>query len=121
MWIKSSKNLPELPGAKRARFVSQYGLSDYDGGVLTSEQELADWFEAGAKLSKSPKGFANWIMGDMAAKMKEAGLELKDLKFDQKKLCELVDLIDSRDHQQQTGQGSLYRDVRPGCVCPPKS
>lgn len=89
------KNLPELPSAKRARFVSQYGLSDYDGGVLTSEQELAHWFEEGAKHTKNPKGLANWIMGDMAAKMKEQEKELKDLKFDQKKLCELVDLMEA--------------------------
>jgi aspartyl-tRNA(Asn)/glutamyl-tRNA(Gln) amidotransferase subunit B len=89
------RELPELPSAKRARFVSQYGLSDYDGGVLTSDQELAHWFEEGAKHTKSPKGLANWMMGDMAAKMKEQGKELKDLKFDQKKLCELVDLVEA--------------------------
>jgi aspartyl-tRNA(Asn)/glutamyl-tRNA(Gln) amidotransferase subunit B len=89
------KNLPELPNAKRARFVTQYGLSDYDGGVLTSEQELAAWFEEGAKHTKNAKAFANWMMGDMAAKMKEQEKELKDLKFDQKKLCELVELIDA--------------------------
>ena len=89
------KTLPELPSAKRARFVSQYGLSEYDGGVLTADQELAQWFEEGAKLTKSPKGLANWMMGDMAAKMKEQEKELKDLKFDQKKLGELVDLIEA--------------------------
>ena len=89
------KSLPELPSAKRARFVSQYGLSDYDGGVLTSEQELAVWFEEGAKHTKNAKAFSNWMMGDMAAKMKEQDKELKDLKFDQKKLCELVELIDA--------------------------
>jgi len=95
-YVKTIKdNLPELPGAKRARFVSQYGLSDYDGGVLTSDQELAHWFEEGAKHTKNPKGLANWIMGDMAAKMKEQEKELKGLKFDQKKLCELVDIIEA--------------------------
>jgi len=95
-YVKKIKDsLPELPGAKRARFVSQYGLSDYDGGVLTAEQVLAHWFEEGAKHTKSPKGLANWIMGDMAAKMKEQEKELKDLKFDQKKLCELVDLVET--------------------------
>ena len=87
--------LPELPGAKRARFASKYGLTPYDAGVLTAEQELAHWFEEGAKLTKNAKGLANWIMGDMAAKMKEQEKELKDLKFDQKKLGELVDLIDA--------------------------
>jgi aspartyl-tRNA(Asn)/glutamyl-tRNA(Gln) amidotransferase subunit B len=88
------KNLPELPAAKRTRFVSQYGLTEYDAGVLTSDQELADWYEEGAKHTKNPKGLSNWMMGDMAARMKEEEKELKDLKFEQKKLCELVDLID---------------------------
>ena len=88
------KNLPELPAAKRTRFVSQYGLTEYDAGVLTSEQELADWYEEGAKHTKNPKGLSKWMMGDMAARMKEEDKGLKDLKFDQKKLCELVDLID---------------------------
>jgi len=87
--------LPELPGAKRARFEKDFGLTAYDAGVLTSEQELAQWFEVGAKVTKNPKGFANWVMGDMAAQMKEQEKELKDLKFDQKKLAELVDLIDA--------------------------
>jgi aspartyl-tRNA(Asn)/glutamyl-tRNA(Gln) amidotransferase subunit B len=92
---KIKKSLPELPAAKQARLVSQYGLTPYDAGVLTSEQVLADWFEEGTKHTKSAKGFANWVMGDMAAKMKEQEKELKDLKFDQKKLGELVDLIEA--------------------------
>jgi aspartyl-tRNA(Asn)/glutamyl-tRNA(Gln) amidotransferase subunit B len=87
--------LPELPGAKRARFEADFGLTPYDAGVLTSEQELGQWFEVGAKLTKNPKGFANWVMGDMTAQMKEQEKELKDLKFDQKKLAELVDIIDA--------------------------
>ena len=95
-YVKKIKDqLPELPGAKRSRFASKYGLTPYDAGVLTSEQELAHWFEEGAKHTKNAKGLANWIMGDMAAKMKEQEKELKDLKFDQKKLCELVELIDA--------------------------
>ncbi len=95
-YIKKIKDqLPELPGAKRARFASKYGLTTYDAGVLTAEQELAHWFEEGAKHTKSPKGLANWMMGDMTAKMKEQEKELKDLKFDQKKLCELVDLVEA--------------------------
>jgi aspartyl-tRNA(Asn)/glutamyl-tRNA(Gln) amidotransferase subunit B len=88
------KNLPELPAAKQARFASNYGLTPYDAGVLTSDMELADWYEEGAKHTKNPKGLANWIMGDMAAQMKEQEKELKDLKFDQKKLGELVDLLE---------------------------
>ncbi len=92
---KLKVELPELPSAKQARFVNDFGLTPYDAGVLTSEQELAEWFEVGTKATKNPKGFANWMMGDMAAQMKEQEKELKDLKFDQKKLAELVELIDA--------------------------
>jgi aspartyl-tRNA(Asn)/glutamyl-tRNA(Gln) amidotransferase subunit B len=88
------KQLPELPAAKRARFAADYGLTEYDAGVLTAEMDLADWFEGGAKHTKNHKALANWIMGDMAAKMKEQEKGLSDLKFDQKKLCALVGLID---------------------------
>lgn len=91
---KVKASLPELPAAKRARFAEAYGLSAYDAGVLTDTQALADWFEAGARLTKNPKGFANWMMGDMAAQMKEKGVELSGLKFDQAKLAELVALVD---------------------------
>jgi aspartyl-tRNA(Asn)/glutamyl-tRNA(Gln) amidotransferase subunit B len=86
--------LPEMPADKRARFSSQYGLSAYDAGVLTDTQALADWFEAGAKDTKNPKGLANWMMGDMAAQMKEAGVDLAGLKFSQKQLASLVALVD---------------------------
>ena len=91
---KIRKSLPELPAAKRSRFEKAYGLSAYDGSVLTGEQVLADWFEEGAKETSNPKGLANWIMGDMAAQMKEAGIGLAGLKYDQKKLAGLVKLVD---------------------------
>lgn len=88
-------SLPELPHAKRARFASQYGLSDYDAGVLTAEKELADWYETGAKHTTNHKGLANWVMGDLAARMKEEGATLADLKFDAKKLADMIALVDA--------------------------
>jgi len=86
--------LPELPHAKRARFQKQYGLSDYDAGVLIGDKALADWFEKGAKETPHFKSLANWIMGDMAAQMKEADCALADLKFDPKKLADMVALVE---------------------------
>jgi aspartyl-tRNA(Asn)/glutamyl-tRNA(Gln) amidotransferase subunit B len=91
---KVRRSLPELPAAKRARFMKDFGLTAYDAGVLIVDQALAAWFEEGTKHTKNPKGLANWIMGDMAAQMKELGGELSDLKFDQKKLASLVALVD---------------------------
>jgi aspartyl-tRNA(Asn)/glutamyl-tRNA(Gln) amidotransferase subunit B len=91
---KVRATLPELPAAKRARLEKTYGLSAYDAGVLSDTQALADWYEEGAKHTQNPKGFANWMMGDMAAKMKEGEVELQGLKYNQKQLAELVALVD---------------------------
>ncbi|RUQ36115.1 MAG: Asp-tRNA(Asn)/Glu-tRNA(Gln) amidotransferase subunit GatB, partial [Candidatus Competibacteraceae bacterium] len=60
--------LPELPDAKRQRFIDQYGLSAYDAGVLTASRALADYYEATvAALGAEPKLCANWVMGDLSA------------------------------------------------------
>lgn len=61
------QQMPELPEAKRARFVEQYGLSDYDAGQLTLDKNAASFFEASAKISGEAKLTANWIMADLSA------------------------------------------------------
>jgi aspartyl-tRNA(Asn)/glutamyl-tRNA(Gln) amidotransferase subunit B len=64
-WIDAVKlELPELPGAKRARLVAAFGLPAYDAGVLSSERAIADYFEAVVTAGAPPKLAANWIMGD---------------------------------------------------------
>ena len=61
------QQMPELPEAKRARFVSDYGLSDYDAGQLTVDRVTAEFFEQTARLSGEAKLAANWIMADLSA------------------------------------------------------
>ncbi|MFZ0006703.1 MAG: Asp-tRNA(Asn)/Glu-tRNA(Gln) amidotransferase subunit GatB [Steroidobacteraceae bacterium] len=69
--------LPELPDQKAARFASQYGLSAYDAGVLTASRELADYYEEVARtVPKEPKLAANWVMGELAARLNRDGLEV---------------------------------------------
>ncbi len=71
------QTLPELPDAKRERFVEQYGLSGYDASVLTASRELADYYEAVAgELRGEPKLAANWVMGELAGALNKAGLEI---------------------------------------------
>jgi aspartyl-tRNA(Asn)/glutamyl-tRNA(Gln) amidotransferase subunit B len=60
---------PELPEARRARFVTEYGLSDYDAGQLAADTPTAHYFEAAAKASGDPKLAANWLMGEIAARL----------------------------------------------------
>ena len=69
--------LPELPDAKRSRFMSEYGLPAYDAGVLTASRELADYYEAVVKaVGGEPKLCANWVMVELLGALNKAGLEL---------------------------------------------
>jgi aspartyl-tRNA(Asn)/glutamyl-tRNA(Gln) amidotransferase subunit B len=64
-WVgEIAKSLPELPDAKRKRFVAEYGLPEYDADLLTSEKSLADWFEEAVRLGGQPKAVSNWMKGE---------------------------------------------------------
>ncbi|MDP9171245.1 MAG: Asp-tRNA(Asn)/Glu-tRNA(Gln) amidotransferase subunit GatB [Acidobacteriota bacterium] len=89
--IRSS--LPELPGAKRARFIHSYGLREYDAEVLTSSRSLAEFYEVVAEVSKDPKAAANWVMGDLAGMLKSAGKEIDESPVGARDLGDLVALV----------------------------
>merc|ERR1712023_465975 len=84
--------MPELPDAKRDRFVEQYGLSAYDAGGLTSTRELADYYEQAVEYAGTvnAKLTANWVMGDLAASLNADGLDIGESKVDAKALAGLV-------------------------------
>src|SRR6202021_3911100 len=69
-------SLPELPAAKRARFVSSYGITPYDAEVLTGSQELADYFEAVVKAGAPGKATANWIETELLRRLNDPGKEI---------------------------------------------
>ena len=72
-WIEQVRaGLPELPRQRRQRFIEQYGLSEYDAGVLTATKQVADYFEAAARLHNQPKAVSNWIMGDIMRNLADA-------------------------------------------------
>ncbi len=68
--------LPELPEARRARMVAQYGLTEYDAGVLSAEKAKADFFELAASTSAKPKALCNFFMSDVMAWLNESGTEI---------------------------------------------
>ena len=70
--------LPELPKAKRIRFIEQYGLGDYDATLLVDSRALADYFEAATACCQEPKMVANWMLGDLAAAMNRQELDIGD-------------------------------------------
>ena len=90
-WIEQVRaTLPELPDAKRARFVAELGLSAYDAEVLAADRALADYFDACVMLVKDAKTCANWIMGDVLRMLKETGGSIADVPVSPQLLSGLV-------------------------------
>jgi aspartyl-tRNA(Asn)/glutamyl-tRNA(Gln) amidotransferase subunit B len=89
------ERVPELPKAKRARFIEQYQVSLYDAAVLANDLELARYFEAAAKGAKKPKNVANWILNDLQNALSTAGKGINACPIAPDALDELVNLIDS--------------------------
>lgn len=87
--------LPELPRAKRARFVQQYGVSAYDAGVLASDLALAGYFETAAKGARKPKTVANWILNDLQSALANAGRSIAECPIPPAALEELVNLVEA--------------------------
>jgi len=94
-WITRMKAaLPELPAAKKARFVDQYDLPGYDAGVLTTSRNLADYFEACVGHHSSPKQLSNWIMGSLLGLLNTGGKSITESPISAEHLAALVRLID---------------------------
>jgi aspartyl-tRNA(Asn)/glutamyl-tRNA(Gln) amidotransferase subunit B len=87
--------VPELPKAKRTRFVEQYQVSPYDASVLANDLDLARYFEAAVKGAKKPKNVANWILNDLQNALSTAGKTINDCPIPPEALDDLVDLVDS--------------------------
>jgi aspartyl-tRNA(Asn)/glutamyl-tRNA(Gln) amidotransferase subunit B len=108
--VRSS--LPELPAAKRQRFVSEYAIPVYDAGVLTLSPEVADYFETAARESGNPKAASNWVMTEVLRKLKQgSGLDedehlVASCPVSPASLAELVRLIDAG-----TISGKTAKDV----------
>ena len=85
--------LPELPDTRGARFVSEYGLSEYDAGVLVATREMADYFETTAKLSGDAKLAANWVSQDLQALLNKHGWELDESPIQAMRLAMLIQRV----------------------------
>ncbi len=93
-WLQElQQELPELPDARRQRFVSSLKLSPYEAGVLTASKELADFFENCLTLYPEVKIVANWTMGELLRLLKEQGSELKESGIKEAHLAELLTLM----------------------------
>ena len=98
-WIAEIRaSLPELPDARKTRFMSQYGLPEYDAQLLTSRKDIADYFESSLAVHANAKGISNWIMGDLFRLLKEqkldADLYITRWPVPPEHLASLVQLVD---------------------------
>jgi len=82
--------LPELPGAKRDRFVRDYGLTEYDAALLVPNHALASYFEAVATTSRAPKAAANWILGDLSGALNRSDLTIESCPISPERLAGLI-------------------------------
>ena len=98
-WIEQIRAaMPELPEARKERFISQHALPAYDADLLTSRKDIADYFETAVKLHANPKSISNWVMGDLFRVLKERRLDeelhITNWPVQPSQLGELVRLID---------------------------
>ena len=95
-WVDElRKTIPELPEQKRERFIKSYGIPEYDTGVLTSSEPLADYFEQCTALFPHPKTISNWMMGDLLRELKKDGRNIVDCPVSPSALVDLLKLIES--------------------------
>ncbi len=93
-WIKRiAGTMPELPAAKRRRFVQQYGIRAYDAEQLIQTRSMADYFEQCVSLLNSPKEISNWIMSEIMRVLNEKGIEIQDLKVTPAMLTGLLEFM----------------------------
>ncbi len=96
-WIERAKaSLPELPAARRERFIEQYGIPPYDAGVLCSDKFLAGYFEECVRLHSNPKSLSNWIMGELMRELKEFDGDVRNSPIPARNLARMVEMIDEK-------------------------
>ncbi|HON58230.1 MAG TPA: Asp-tRNA(Asn)/Glu-tRNA(Gln) amidotransferase subunit GatB [Smithella sp.] len=106
-WVQAIRNsLPELPSAKRERFIRDYEIPAYDAGVLTSDRALADYFEDVAKRCRKPKAASNWIMGDVMRFLNDDKRDIRACPIKPEDLAEMIKLID-----EGTISGKMAKDI----------
>jgi len=110
-WVEELRTqIPELPDAKRDRFIADYGLSDYDAEVLVADKAVADYYEAAVAAASSAadsKTVANWITGELFRLMKEAGQEIGAISVSPQALAGLIGLVEDGTINANTGKQVL--------------
>src|ERR671926_757934 len=103
-WVREIEGrLPELPDQMRARFMEQYGLSEYDTGVLVADRDLALYYDKVAAVSGiDPKQAANWVTVELRGRLNDGGIEVSDSRVSPERMAELIGLV---------GEGTISRSA----------
>jgi aspartyl-tRNA(Asn)/glutamyl-tRNA(Gln) amidotransferase subunit B len=114
-WLEEVRaSMPELPAAKRARFIDSYGLREYDAQVLTATRAMSEYYEVVAEVSTDPKMAANWVMGDLAGLLKAADKDIAESPIAARDLGELVGMIVKGELTGKLAKGVLPKMAETG-------
>ncbi|MFB4165465.1 Asp-tRNA(Asn)/Glu-tRNA(Gln) amidotransferase subunit GatB [Alteribacillus sp. JSM 102045] len=91
---KIKEDIPELPDARKSRYIEEYGLPEYDAGVITQSKNMSDFFQETINQGADAKQAANWLMGEVNGYLNAEGLELKDTALTPESLAKLITLIE---------------------------
>lgn len=106
-WVAElRRQQPELPDARQARFIRDYGIPEYDAQILTNSRALADYYEAACQLYPNPKIISNWVMGELLRCLNAEGLEIVESKASPQHLADMLKLMD-----QGTISGKIAKTV----------
>ena len=106
-WVERLRDeLPELPEARRQRFMRDYDLNPDESFTLTSDRKLADYFETAAKASKNTRAAANWILSELLRELKNTGVDITGCKIKAEDLGAMIRLIDDK-----TISGKIAKDI----------
>ncbi len=114
-WVDRIRtDLPELPNQRRSRLVAQYGLSDYDAGLLTNSRPVADFYEDTVSLGANPKSVANWMSGELFRLLNSSGIDISQATTSPSDLAAIIELTASGKISQQAAKSVLEQNFRDG-------
>ena len=107
--LTSVKNqMPALPWELFEKFTKQYGLPDYDAGVLTDSRDIAEYFESTCSFSKNYKAISNWIMGTVKSYLNDHNLSIAEFSISPEKLAQLITIIDEGKVSTSTAAQQIF-------------
>jgi aspartyl-tRNA(Asn)/glutamyl-tRNA(Gln) amidotransferase subunit B len=114
-WVaRIAAAMPELPEARRRRYVEALGLPEYDAGVLTADPALAAWFEAAAAAFPQPKTVSNWVMGELLRLLRDSGKDVRDCPVPPAELAALLEAVESGRITRALAKGAFETMFREG-------